>query len=193
MRIWLIRHGLTREGAERRYQGALDSPLCPEGKAALRRAQFSPDEVFVSPLLRARQTAEILFPEATLREIPDLREMDFGRFEGRSAKEMEQDEAYNTWVDGNCLGRCPGGEDRASFSARVCGAFASLLQESDRCERKELVIVAHGGTQMSLLETYGSPEREYYLWQTACGNGWLLETRSGSGRLHVVREVSFTT
>ena len=33
---------------------------------------------------------------------------------------MEHDAAYRAWVDGGCAGRCPGGEDRAEYTARVC-------------------------------------------------------------------------
>ena len=163
MKLWLIRHGLTRLGEEKRYQGALDEPLSERGRAELRRAEFNPPRVYVSPMCRARETAEILFPEVEQIVIPDLREMDFGDFEGRGCN----------------------GEDRAVFSQRVLRAAEALL----RADEEELVIVAHGGTQMALLERWGRPEREYYRWQTACGCGWELDWNGE--RLHVQRELNF--
>ena len=62
MLIYLLRHGLTAYNAEKRYQGQRDIPLSPAGRAQLRPAGFMPDVAYVSPLIRARQTAEIFFP-----------------------------------------------------------------------------------------------------------------------------------
>ena len=94
MLIYLIRHGVTRLNEEGRYQGLLDEPLSPAGRGALRRAAFSPARVYVSPLCRAAETAAILFPEAEQIPVDDLREMDFGAFDGRGWWEMEEDPAY---------------------------------------------------------------------------------------------------
>lgn len=186
MKLWLIRHGLTRLGEEKRYQGALDEGLSERGCAQLRRADFNPPRVCVSPLRRARETAAILFPDSEQILVPDLREMNFGGFEGRAWWEMEQDKAYRAWVDGGCTGRCPGGEDRASFSLRVCAAMEALLQGGE-----DLVIVAHGGTQMAALERWGRPARAYYQWQTPCGCGFLLDYDRERGEMRVEQEVSF--
>ena len=188
MRVWLIRHGMTALGEEGRYQGRLDAGLSVSGRTALRPAAFAPAHIYVSPARRARETAALLFPSAEQRIVPALREMDFGLFEGRSWRVMEQDTAYRAWVDGGCSGRCPNGEDRAAFCARVCGAFAAILARER--ESAELVIVAHGGTQMAVLERWGEPARVYWQWQRPCGCGWLLEAEE-NGRLRVLEEVGF--
>ena len=187
MRVCLIRHGLTVPGEQGRYQGALDAPLSDKGRAALRPAGFSPPRVYVSPARRAVETAAILFPAARQIPISELREMNFGAFEGRGWWELEDDEAYRAWVAGGCIGRCPGGEDRAAFSARVCTAFLKIA-ERER-DSAELVIVAHGGTQMALLGRFGEDEKKYYEWQRPCGCGWLLDWEKE--RLRVRGEVEF--
>ena len=193
MRIELIRHGQTALQAERRYQGATDAPLSPEGKRMLRRAERCPDRVYVTPLLRTRQTAEILFPEAEQTVIPDLREMNFGDFEGRNYIEMAHDPDYRAWVDGMCRGRCPGGEDYQEFSARVCDAFAALLDHNAARGEDSLVIVAHGGTQMAVMERFAAEKRDYWSWQLPCGQGYLLETDwPADRRLHVAGRVDYT-
>ena len=189
MRIWLIRHGLTRLGEEKRYQGAMDTGLSDKGRAALRRADFTPAHVHVSPARRARETAELLFPGVRQIPVSGLREMSFGAFEGRGWWEMEQDADYRAWVDGGCEGRCPGGEDRAEFTARVTNAFREIVETEKNSE--ELVLVAHGGTQMALLERFGVPERAYYRWQRPCGCGWLLDWDAEEERLRVLEEVDF--
>ena len=88
-----------------------------------------PAVVYVSPLKRARETASILFPKAVQVVIPELAEMNFGKFEGRNYKEMENDPDYRAWVEGMCLGKCPGGESREEFCARTCEAFLEVLRQ----------------------------------------------------------------
>lgn len=67
--------------AEKRYQGQRDIPLSPAGHAQLRQADLRPETVYITPLCRTRQTAEMLFPGARLVEVKDLQEMCFGSFE----------------------------------------------------------------------------------------------------------------
>ena len=193
MRVWIIRHGMTRLGEEKRYQGKLDDGLSELGRTSLRTADIHPERVYVSSARRAIESAEILFPESRKLVFGDLREMDFGRFEGRGWWEMEEDLDYRSWVDGGCIGRCPGGEDRGEFSARVCAAFDRIVEAECREEspETEIVIVAHGGTQMALLEGRGYPKREFYRWQRPCGCGWLLEAENAGRNLRVIREISF--
>ena len=97
MIVYLIRHGLTRLSEEHRYQGRLDNGLSETGRAALKSADLFPTRVFVSSAKRARETAEILFPQVEQIVCPGLREMDFGLFEGRGWWEMEADPAYRSW------------------------------------------------------------------------------------------------
>lgn len=171
MLIYLLRHGETAWNRERRYQGLTDIPLSDRGRVLLGRADFSPARVYVSPLVRARETAAVLFPEAEQITVPDFREMDFGAFEGRTAGEMADDPTYRAWVAGGCTGRCPGGESLAEFSDRVWAAFAKLLE----AEPERLVIVAHGGVQMAILERYAKPHRDYFGWTAPCGGGFVLD------------------
>lgn len=174
MNIQLIRHGMTKPGEEGRYQGILDESLSERGRAALIKAAVCPAHVYVSPARRARETAAILFPSAEQICLPGLWEMNFGVFEGRTWKEMEHDVQYREWVEGGCLGTCPGGESRATFSARVSDAFLSILAVENTMPDKDVYIVSHGGTQMAILERWGRPARDYFSWQRPCGCGWLV-------------------
>ena len=196
MNIYLLRHGRTRWNAEHRYQGRSDIPLSAEGEAELCRAELTTDEVWVSPLCRARRTAELLFPESRQNVVEAFAEMDFGDFEGRNYLEMEHDPAYRAWVDGGCNGRCPGGESRQEFSRRVCGAFEALVEQAARQGRQELVIVAHGGVQMAVMERFAQPEREYFRWQSPPGGGYVLAWEEplwrSSRKLRLLKEVQYT-
>lgn len=194
MIVTLLRHGRTADNAAGRYQGRRDTPLSPEGRAELIAADFAPAEVYVTPLCRTKQTAAVLFPAARLVEVPGLREMDFGSFEGRSAREMEQDADYRAWVDSGCESRCPGGEDKAAFTARTCAAFAALLDAAQEAAARELVIVAHGGTQMAVMERFALPRRPYYAWCAPAAGGYRLDAADWPRRrcLRLLEPVRYT-
>ena len=194
MRIFLIRHGETALQPEKRYQGVTDAPLSSEGKQKLRKADFSPEIVYVTPMLRTRETAAILFPSAEQIAVPDLREMDFGVFEGRNYLEMEHDPDYRAWVDGMCLGRCPGGEKKDEYCERVCRAFSSLLEQAQSEERDDIAIVAHGGTQMAVMERFAEEAQDYWTWQLPSGHGYLLEAENWAQnhRLRIIKQIRYT-
>ncbi len=175
MTVWLLRHGMTADNALGRYQGRRDTPLSPEGVRALRPADFSPATVYVSPLRRAVQTAQILFPAAALVTVGDLAEMDFGDFDGKTADEMAGDPAYRAWVEQGCSTRCPNGETRAEFCSRSCRAFAALVEQAAAEGRESLVIVAHGGTLRAVMERFSEPQFAFFALPTPFGGGYVLE------------------
>ncbi len=174
MKIFLVRHGRTAYNDERRYQGKLDIPLSAQGESELCAADLSIKSVYVSPLLRARQTAVRIFPLAEQMVVDAFSEMDFGAFDGRTAVEMEHDAAYRAWVDGGCTSRCPGGESRTEFCERSCAAFETLLEEAFERERRTLAIVTHGGTICAVMERFALPRRGYFDWAIGNGCGYML-------------------
>lgn len=161
MKLLLLRHGQTAYNRAMRYQGVSDIPLSPEGRAALGPACFCPERVYTSPLRRAEETARIFFPSAELLAVDGLQEMNFGAFEGRTALEMENDPAYAAWLASGGTRRCPLGESRAEFVERTCTAFCALVEQALARGETVLVLVAHGGTQISLLSRFGRPSCSY--------------------------------
>ena len=164
MKIYLLRHGETAYNVDYRYQGVTDIPLSPAGLAALKQADFSPKTVYVTPLKRTKQTAEILFPAAEYIPVNDLGEMNFGVFEGRN------------------------------YNERVCKAFESLLNQSIQNSEDMLVIVAHGGTQMAVMEKYAVPQKNYYEWCAPTAGGYVLDARDWQEKhvLHLIGTVQYT-
>ena len=160
----------------------------------MRMALLFPAVVYVSPLRRCIQTADILFPDVKKRVVPGLREMDFGLFENRTASELLADPAtralYQAFVDSNATLPCPPseqslGESIQDFLARTADAFRMILREqttrgnANDAASKVITIIAHGGTQMSLFSQFcpwqitdcTDGNNPYYAWQTDCG-GW---------------------
>jgi broad specificity phosphatase PhoE len=132
-KLYLVRH------AEPAITGVFlgsrnDVPL----KGAPPRFDFAVDVVYVSPLARARQTAEGI--DAPKVVIDDLREIDFGEWGGLSWDQIEA-----RWPEALAYGRNwfgtspPGGEPWEAFVARVEGALRRILQDP-----RPKAIVAHG-------------------------------------------------
>ena len=178
----LIRHGLTPGNEQKRYVGALDQPLSDAGRAQARAAGVhgAVRRVYVSPLRRTHETAAIMFPQAEQVVVEGVQDMDFGAFAGRSADEMSDDAAYRAWVEGECTGRCPGGESQAELTDRVCAALDALLRQAAARGERQLVMVAHGGTMMAFLDRHAhDADRKYWDWLVGNCEGYRLGVECG--------------
>ena len=194
MQIYLLRHGQTEYNAQHRYQGQQDIPLSAAGRAQLRPAGFMPDVAYVSPLIRARQTAEIFFPGCPQIIVQDLREMCFGSFEGRHYIHIEHDPDYLAWLEANKTAAHPDGERRSDFCNRVCKTLAGLIDKALAEGEETLVILAHGGTQMAAMERYALPHADYYHWCAPNAGGYVLDAGDWAEQrvLHLLKTVQYT-
>lgn len=173
----MIRHGMTEGNKKQRYIGTTDEPLCPEGKAALTGIDCpKPESLFVSPLLRCRETAEILFPGKMQEICPGLSECDFGDFENKNYLELSENPGYQIWVDSNGRLPFPHGESREEFRRRTLEEFNRIVEECFKKEINTAALVVHGGTIMNIMEAYGSPARDFYDWHVKNGRGYLVQT-----------------
>lgn len=97
MKLILIRHGETDYTIEKRYcGGAIDAPLNKKGiKQAerLRRllSKHKVDVVYVSPMRRTLQTADIVFGKRLIKTVKNslLRESNLGKWEGHTLEEIK--------------------------------------------------------------------------------------------------------
>ena len=184
MEFILVRHGKTEYNERRQYCGALDPDLSDLGRQELEHSAIktyleerTPDMVFCSPMQRTLQTAAILLDgrDVPLVAVPELREIDFGDFEGRSYEEMKDDPAYTAWLDTNCEGPIPGGDFPDAFRDDVEVCFESLM-ETCRTERVErALIVSHGGVLGTILERFAEPEKHWYEYHFPCGGFAVLK------------------
>ena len=120
-RIFIVRHGETEWSAAGKHTSVTDLALTEEGRkqAALAAEKLTGehfDLVLCSPLLRARQTAEIAGMIDTAEICEDLVEWRYGEYEGLTTPEIweHHDPNWNLWRDG-----CPGGESPEQVGARV--------------------------------------------------------------------------
>ena len=180
--LHLIRHGLTQGNLDGLYVGSgTDLPLCPEGRQQLEtlRSQFTypqPSTVFVSPLARAGQTADLLFPAARKLEIPDLREAGFGCFEGQPARDLVQNPDFVRWMDPTSGFTPEGAEPTLEFHQRCGKTLMGLFEFMMRSGLTEAACVTHGGVIMSMLAQKALPQRKPEDWMADPGCGYTLRT-----------------
>ena len=131
MKINLIRHGQTAGNLESRYIGTTDEPLCSAGMEALRRRRYPAHGVLIcSPMKRCIQTAQAIYPGVKPTIMHELRECDFGAFEGKNYLELNGDPDYQRWIDSGGNLPFPGGESPEDFRARCCAGFARAVAEN---------------------------------------------------------------
>ncbi|MCF0127973.1 MAG: histidine phosphatase family protein [Pseudobutyrivibrio sp.] len=180
MELTLIRHGKTKANLEHRYCGVTDESLCSKGimeieKAAAEGRFNNCDALFVSPKLRCRQTAEIIYPDTVQGEIEELQEIDFGIFEGKTYQELSGTKDYQDWIKSGGTLAFPEGESRDAFIERVLEGFGKLVDAVSKLtgkENKRISAVVHGGTIMALC--FGLNGGDYFDYQVNCGEGYKL-------------------
>ena len=163
IQLVFIRHGATAGNLEKRYIGSTDEPLCDVGITqveALRQYNFRVDSLYVSPMLRTRQTAELLFPQTPYTLVSDFRETDFGLFEGKASTELSDSAEYRAWIESMCLDPIPQGESVNEFKARCCSAFESIIKSLP--DNSYAAFVVHGGVIMAIMEAYAHPKKGFY-------------------------------
>ncbi|MEU6779611.1 bifunctional RNase H/acid phosphatase [Nonomuraea angiospora] len=148
--LLLLRHGETALSVERRFSGRGDAELTPNGLAQaaaaaerLSREPYRLDVIVSSPLKRARQTAEAVARRTGLDvEVDeDLRELDFGDWEGHTFTEAQRrwPAELSAWLADPEIAP-PGGESFATVARRVQAAGERLVE---RYEGKTVLAVSH--------------------------------------------------
>ena len=179
--IYLIRHSLTEANEKRLYGGSTDIPLTERGREiAQGRRGIVPDcAIYItSGMKRADETLYCMTQRTPDLILGGLREMDFGAFEMRSYDELKDLPAYIRWIgDASGETRCPGGECRRDFDARVVAAGRQILamDEPTAC------VVCHGGAIVTLMERwFPSIQRHFYEWQPGPAAGYKISVSNGN-------------
>jgi broad specificity phosphatase PhoE len=129
-RTFIVRHGETEWSAAGKHTSMTDLSLTENGRTqaaiAAEKLTGQPFElVLCSPLLRARQTAEIAGFGEIAQICDDLVEWRYGEYEGLTSPEIweRHDPNWDLWKDG-----CPGGESPAEVGARVDRVLQRVAQ-----------------------------------------------------------------
>ena len=162
-RIYLIRHGKTAANEKGIYIGSTDYPLSEKGKTELvnKLDEFEyprVERIYSSPMKRCLQTANILFDGSETIAVNDLRELDFGEFEGKSVEELINRDDYKAWLKGGIENSPPGGETLVDMVARIYKALDKIILNMMNDDLTTSAIITHSGVITNMLSCFGLPK-----------------------------------
>ena len=183
MKFYVTRHGQTAWNRENLVCGITDLPLDETGREQARQTaqklkDTHLDRVIVSPLLRARQTAELICQGRALPLSVDarVREQNYGIYEGVS----RFDEGFLSHKRSFAT-RYPGGESHMSTAVRV---YSFLEDTARNCPGESVLVVCHGGI-CRIIESYFHDMTNEEFFQFNMGNcevrEYQLELPQGEG------------
>lgn len=155
MKITFLRHGQSTLNEKGVYYGRLNPGLTPKGREAAReigKKLGNYDKIYVSPLNRAKETAQLALDHDRFITDSRLEELHFGIFEGLSYKDIKNmyKEEHDKWVEEGIQYKYPQGESIKEMIERV----TSFIDEIRKTDAKEVLIVTHFGVICAVLSHY---------------------------------------
>ncbi len=158
-RLIIVRHAQSESNQYKFYAAATNVNLTEKGRRqAERTAEFLKnhhiDRAYTSPMVRVIQTAKPIVRDRglILEQVPDLREIYGGMWEGMPYSEVEtgfpeaRDKWYHDFI--NCI--CPGGDSVRQLYHRVRAAFEKIIEDNPG----KTVLVASHATPIRLMLTH---------------------------------------
>lgn len=167
MELYLVRHGQSKANAAHIMQGAkINRPLTEQGRAQAlvakdKLADMSFDQIYVSPLKRASETAELIVgSRSTITIDPRLVEFDYGKWDGQSIEKLVNDypEYFKDASNFGNSWQVSGGEKYSETYQRLL----SFMNDLDLDASDNVLVVSHGMTiklWVGLLLEIEHPER----------------------------------
>lgn len=149
MKVYCLRHGLTKMNKQKKVNGQIDEPLAEEGieqaKELVALLPKSIKYIYTSPLLRARQTGEIISAKLNLPIFSplELTEIHMGSLAGKSWEEMEEGlDLKQKHRSAQFDYRPFGGESVKDVKKRLMKFFKKI---NGKYQDFEALIITHGG------------------------------------------------
>jgi len=194
MKIILIRHGETKPNVVRTYSGWNNVSLNKKGKAQAKKvgkhlSDEKIDMIYSSDLKRAREFAKIAFKRSPIKASADLREINFGAFEGLTHEEIMNSypEQYRAWLISPEKIAIPKGESLCDLKKRVFNFF-SRIKKADKY--MTIAIVSHAGPIRSIIAHLN---RSKNFWKIDIDNASItvLEHKNGKMLIKKINDTSF--
>lgn len=180
LKIVLVRHGYSLGNKRRSLSGWTDVPLIQEGIDELEKYHQlydypETDSYFVSPLVRAKQTAAILYPGKDFIQMPAFKEINFGRYEEMTNQEIDFKTFFDGWLTEEPI---DGGENYSQFKERVLTAFGNLNQDLVKQGVDSYTLVSHSGVMKAIyIHCAKLDYRDFFEINMQNGLGYVLELR----------------
>ena len=187
MRIYIVRHGETEANKKGYLQGWTDVPLNENGRIiaeltgrGIKGIRF--DHCISSPLIRAKETAEILLRESG-NSVPvsfddRIKEMNFGSFEGMSVRDEKLIQFLKEPVVDY---KFPEGESFQEVMNRTQEFLKELIAKDDD---KTYLVATHGCALRAMLNFLYEDKNDYWhghVPYNCCVN--IIDVKNGTAKL----------
>jgi broad specificity phosphatase PhoE len=193
-KIYLFRHGQIEERFQRRFVGSTDAKLSQQGKEQIIKfrsfiREHADGVFFYSPLSRAAESFRLATEglSVTAHSDEDLREVDFGEWEGLSFEDIQERYAkpLHGWLKWDPDFAYPGGESHRSLLRRIKRCAARIKE----AEAESVIVFTHGGIVRFLIcELLGLAPEHYILFSAKRGTRTTLDVTDG---MAVLEEINF--
>lgn len=178
-RVHLLRHGTTKANEEGTYIGTTDLPLSSTGEREILNLKNkynypSAEVIYASPCIRCIQTSNLIYPNQKPLIAANLREYNFGDWEGKTADELKENQEFITWLKNSKENSPPNGDTGKEFYERTVNAFASLITGFTRANITDAAIITHAGIISTVLSVFGLPKASSIDWQANPGCGFSI-------------------
>ena len=190
--IYLVRHGQTDGNKAKVLQGrGSDHPLNEEGRQQaetvrswFEERQICIDRVYSSPLLRARQTGDIIAGSREMVLEDRLLEMDYGAYEGMDLLNMAEE--VKVFFSGFVNNPATPGMEPLPEVVRRMGSFLEMIRPE--AGNKTILAVTHAIAMKGALE-YLTPESHGGYWGKYIGNCAMYVINLKDGQYTIPEEV----
>ena len=175
--IYFIRHGQTKYNVEGRFVGSTDLPLTEKGRKNIydlwheRSKHIDKEVIYSSPMKRCIETAHIIFPDEHLEIIKNMREMNFGVFEGKTHDELMDMQAYRNFRATSGKEKIPHGESGIEFGMRVLKGFFEMIGHMNKNSYETAALICHGGVIMAIFSMLCEESDDIYYYHRDNGQG----------------------
>lgn len=180
MKITLIRHGLSISNEKKVYTGHSDVSLSVNGINQLNDLvecyDFPKGDLFISsPLKRCVETFSILYPHEEIDKLfNDLKETNFGDWEGKSYQDLKNDVNYRKWMDDYEHTIPPNGECFLDFNKRIEVVFKKIIEYGKEFDKTDIVVMTHGGVIRSIMSQIIDTNVPFFNWEIPNGLGYQI-------------------
>jgi probable phosphoglycerate mutase len=190
-RIFLIRHGESKQNIANVISGVTDTPLSTKGKTQCKQLsgyfdKMKMDVVYASPLQRSQESAQLIFPQhaTTLQISESLIEFDYGQYEGyeRDKYASINDEVIKKWVTAPGDLTFPGG---GNVREHAQDSYTGLLNIVEENQGKVIACVSHRTTiRLIVAKVLGLSLDNFRL--LPCSNCGITELLSVDGEIKLL-------
>lgn len=203
-RLLLVRHGETNWNRDKRFQGQIDVPLNDQGriqaeKAAAFLQEIPIDRAVTSPMLRPKETAEIILkqhPNLTLESDDRLCEISHGLWEGKLEDEIAQEYAVELeqWKIAPETVQMPEGENLQQVWDRAIAAWTDIVASAPSDRPITILVVAHDAINKAILcHLLGWGPDHFWTFKQGNGAVTVIDYPRGAGSQPILHALNITT